>query len=545
MANRNELAVIRGARAGHAPAQLALGKLYLFGSTGLPQSRATALHWLDRAARQDTQEAWILIGSHIAFEDALQTAQPMQLCLWYERAFDAGVMQAGLVLAKLVLGQAEAAVAADLKEKALSALKVAARAGLPDAQWLLAQTKRIDGGAVPQGGPSGADGGTDLFAVDASAWVERAADGGVIEAQHVLAEDAWVKLDVEAFLHRALPLARALVRRADAAPRNGSAGAPRLGANDVVVLSRCARVLSDTSPNGSNAQQKLVASDEIQRFLELATQQDDREAQLALGLWFARMGVDGERVAFHLGSANFKKAIRWLTMAGEQGLAAAWYALSRIYLKSEFSQRSVADAQLYLDRAAHLGYGAAQWECGNSAWRMRREDETQDVRAVYWLQMAAAQGIAEAHALLDKIAPPPVAAPWVEAARQALTRDKVNSYPFLAARIDLAALFGLSRAEALLLDVNAVDQGHCMVVDIRAHYGRSKRRLILLRTAQERQALDRVARLFVDVDCGPSGPEGNYRQRLYRLKTLLPGLDETREDGGEDGGDEGGANPAA
>jgi hypothetical protein len=24
------------------------------------------------------------------------------------------------------------------------------------------------------------------------------------------------------------------------------------------------------------------------------------------------------------------------------------------------------------------------------------------------------------------------------------------------------------------------------------------------------------------MDCGPSGPEGNYRQRLYRLKTVLP-----------------------
>jgi hypothetical protein len=28
-------------------------------------------------------------------------------------------------------------------------------------------------------------------------------------------------------------------------------------------------------------------------------------------------------------------------------------------------------------------------------------------------------------------------------------------------------------------------------------------------------------RLFDAVDCGPAGPEGNYRQRLYRLRTLL------------------------
>jgi hypothetical protein len=28
-------------------------------------------------------------------------------------------------------------------------------------------------------------------------------------------------------------------------------------------------------------------------------------------------------------------------------------------------------------------------------------------------------------------------------------------------------------------------------------------------------------RLFENVDCGPGGPEGNYRQRLYRLRTLM------------------------
>jgi hypothetical protein len=31
--------------------------------------------------------------------------------------------------------------------------------------------------------------------------------------------------------------------------------------------------------------------------------------------------------------------------------------------------------------------------------------------------------------------------------------------------------------------------------------------------------------LFEDVDCGPNGPEGNYRQRLYRFKTALPAVE--------------------
>jgi len=43
----------------------------------------------------------------------------------------------------------------------------------------------------------------------------------------------------------------------------------------------------------------------------------------------------------------------------------------------------------------------------------------------------------------------------------------------------------------------------------------------MVETGQERQALDRIVRLFDNIECGPAGPEGNYRQRLYRLRTLL------------------------
>jgi hypothetical protein len=282
------------------------------------------------------------------------------------------------------------------------------------------------------------------------------------------------------------------------------------------LLSRCARVLAA----GPAAQQ--VGAGELQRFWELAAAAHERHAQMALGLWCARMRVDGSRTASGAGSANFKKAIRWLAMAGEQGLAEAWFALSRIYIKPEFSQRSVLDAQKYLERAAEMGYRDAQFECGNSAWRARRENEANDVRAVYWLQKAARGGCTQAGAALRKIAPRPSGRAYTETGALAVRAGLAASHPLLVARLELAAVFGLTRAEALLLDVRLADHGHCLVVDIRASYGRSKRRVVLVDTAQQRHTLDRIARLFENVDCGPGGPEGNYRQRLYRLKTLAP-----------------------
>jgi TPR repeat protein len=336
----------------------------------------------------------------------------------------------------------------------------------------------------------------------------------------VALDQAWGKLSHAAFLEQALPLVRRLLREAppdaEAARNAGWQAAPQ----QVQLLARCAQALAYMDAY-ADADAGLEPDGTELHCRELAAHGGDRTAQLALGLWFARMNRDGERLRDGIAAVNFKRAIRWLTQAGEQGLAEAWFALSRIYIKPEFSQRSVSEAQACLERAADMGHSAAQLECGIHAWRTRRGGEENDVRAAYWLQKAAAQGSGEAQAALRRIAPLTDGGGWA-ASLPGVSRELLNSQPLLAARVELAGWFGLSRAEALLLDVRAADRGHCLVVDIRASYGRGKRRLVLVRNAQQRHALDRIGRLFDNVDAGLNGPEGNYRQRLYRLKTWLP-----------------------
>ncbi|WP_036171962.1 tetratricopeptide repeat protein [Massilia sp. 9096] len=511
MANREELAIIRGARSGVADSQLALGKLYLFGSTGLPKSPQTALHWLDRAARQGCAEAWRLIGNHIPLELAQQHPETLA---WYEKAYDSGLVRAGLVYAQLTLANGQTRPTPAQRAKALHALGEAGRAGFAEAQWLLAREHW-----TPAHGPAGAAAPQAREGrPSAQRWPRRAADSDMAPAQFALLEQLWDKHDRAGYLERALPLARSL---ADTAAAQGR-GCARLSPDEVALLSRCARLVE------AGALAHDVAAHELRTFWELAAAEQDSHAQLALGLWCARMRVDGKRMPDNSGAANFKKAVRWLSLAGEQGLAEAWYALSRIYIKPEFSQRNVLEAQKYLERAAEMGYRDAQLECGNAAWRARRENEGNDVRALFWLQKAAAQGCAKAAAMLLKIAPRNPGA-WKGLATQLEGRD-LSEHPLLAARLELALAFGLSRAETLLLDVKSADRGHCLVVDIRASYGRSRRRLVLVDTMQERQLLDRVAAVFEEVDCGPGGLEGNYRQRLYRLRTLLPEADAAAAD---------------
>lgn len=455
MVNRAELGVIRGARAGDAACQLALGKLYLFGGASLPRNMPTALHWLNRAARQQQAEAWMLIGSHVPFEHAQHCVD--EVLPWYERAFAAGVEQAGLVLAQL------------------------APPNYMEMQEALPRKVRFD---VPT--------------------IESAWDGlaplhnrGLATGSSEHAAGSWKPVPENSEQGAENREKGAESRGASAADREQGAAGPEPG----------------TAPQEPSAENR-----------ERAAQAGERAAQLSLGLWFARLQRDGSRQPDGIATVNFKRAIRWLTLAGAQGDSDAWFALSRIYMKPEFSQRSVAEAQVCLERAAELGHRNAQRECGLYAWRHRRHEADGDVRAVYWLQKAAAHGCEQAQRQLDHIALAPRAAAWgqaLPALAPAALRALAVRQPLLAARLTLARAFGLNRAEALLLDVKAADHGHCLVVDIRASYGRSKRRLIALRTAQERQLLDQVVAQFDRLD---GGMEGNYRQRLYRLKTCLPAL---------------------
>ena len=514
MATREEIALLRDARAGEVSRQLTLGKHYLFGDAGFKRNPLSALYWLHRAACRDEEEAWLLIGSHVPFDVVTLAPDPLRLCIWYERAADAGVAQAGLTWARLELAHRVNPLKPGLPRKALAALEQAAHCGIVEAQWLLAQELKKAGNATgaPQAGPAAVQAPAEpgkTVNPEALAWATRAAANGVAQAQRALAERAWVQQDTGAFLGWALPVARAMEAQY---AKPGSAS--RMPEKDAVFLARCAQALSGTGESDPQ---------EGRRFWELAAEAGDKHAQFALGAGFANMDERCERNANVARKSNYRKAVYWLTLSGQQGLGRAWYALYKIHLRSNpsGSQHRVASALRYLERAAEAGHGPAQLEMGKACRRSGRQQGTPDVRAAFWLQKAAAQGEVEARDLLSRVASRAAPLPWAQEAQRQLTHEVVNTYPLLAARIELAALFGLTLPEALLLDLNAADQGHCLAIDIRSMHGRSKPRLILIETGQERLALDRIARHFANIDCGVTGPEGNYRQRCYLARKVL------------------------
>jgi TPR repeat protein len=258
---------------------------------------------------------------------------------------------------------------------------------------------------------------------------------------------------------------------------------------------------------------------ELNRLLERAAQAGNRSAQLALGLKCAGLDSDGERLPLPDLAINYKRAVRWLYQAGQQGAAEAWLALARIHARPDFVQRERAGVQSCLARAAELGHVVAQLELGLRCWRTRRSNPGADLQAVRWLMRAAEQGSAKAANALRRISPP-AQADWCAHLRLAppTVHRMVDEQVLLEARLELACLFKLSRAEALLLDVRAADHGDCLAVAIRTGYGSSRRRIVPVVEETQRTTLDRANRLFAGA---AHIDEGNYRRRLYRLRRWL------------------------
>jgi len=520
MANRNQASEMRKARAGDVSAQIALAKRYLSGELGLGQNEALALHWLNRAAVQGCVEAWMLIGSKISFDVAKASLDVASVVGSYKRAYDAGIVDAGLIFVKLALTLDSLRTDQSMRAEALQVLEAIAVLGVAEAQWLLAQIVENASDRQENFLPKGfvdkslAPATFSTSQPDTAHWTISAANGGVKEAQIVLANQALANCDYAMFLKWALPVARTFLQRTSIGTKliDFLPVDQHLTQLEARLLYECGIALC-TQPG--------VNINEAQRFLEIAAIGDNELAQLSLGLSYAKLEHPTLCTPPNPGKASFKKAILWLQRAGNKGLPDAWYALSKIYLKAEFGERSVLESERYLKRAAEYGHCAAQLEFGMRAWRRRHKEADADLIAVYWIQQAALQNNEEAKTLLESIAPRSKPTSWALKKLKLLTPEVKRVYPFLTSRIEIAATFGLTQLEALWIDVLKADHNYCLVVDVTANSPKTKRRLISITDTEERNKLDLAKNLFQGIECGIEGPEGDYRKRLYQLEKLM------------------------
>lgn len=456
MVSRVALSFFRDAQQGQADAQLALGRLYLYGEHGMKRSPGTALYWLHKAASAGNAEARRLIEEAGA---ANRTKAAKSKAAQGGASADGGAPLPELVLTGHPAGEPGDA----------EALRRAAAGGDRKAQLRLALL--LERGSAAQ----------DAVNEEAFHWLVQAAENGSKAAAFRLADWYWERFD---------PSVPAALEEVTDAAEPGFLH--RLG---VLYLA------------SGRAREAAV-------LLGKAALLDHAPSQTSYAMLYAsRLGKSVTSVAH-----SPKKTAFWLEKASHGGCPQASFELYRLFRTRDFPLKSAALAQKYLETAAAQAHAHAQYLAGLSHLDDKIGRDS-DVAAATWLLKAAKQGHAEAAAVARLLyGRGPATAPGLAAEQSRLTRLLARTRMALAVRVELAQVFRLTIPELLMFDSQQADRGDFIVLDVRRHTRGGRRRIIAVETEEERALLDRARKLLDARDPHPSDVRGPLPQRRRDLK---------------------------
>jgi len=432
--------LIKSARNGDAEAQLAMGRLYLTGGEGLAANPFAAANWFSRAWKSGRAEAAVYMAEGIPPPSGASNVMAMD----YVDACQAAAAQ-GSAIASFHLGELLSAgrgVMQD-REAALAAFARAAEGGHAAAARRLGELL--------------ADGGVESDPAIVRRWLEQAAERGDAAAARRMADLLWQERDVAA-IPWLMPLAEA--GEAEAMCRLGE-----------LLLAE-----GDTAQGG--------------RWLKRAAQRNHARALWLYGRAHARRLLALDAPVPDVPSSPLTAA-RLLERAADQNWAPACWDLANIFEHAGFSRRDLRAAREYLERAARAGIPEAQLALGKRL-AARAGDMPAWLAAGRWLELALDAGQAHAEQSLATIAD--CAPQWpseVHSAQRRLLPLLAAERPRLAARLALAASFGLTTRETVFFDpVGAgADQGWCLRVDLSAHFRYRPWRLVRIESAEQRETL--------------------------------------------------------
>ena len=455
------MSVIREAQSGQTEAQLALGKIYLSGGSGLKQDSNTAFYWLRKAAHGGSMEAQQLMhsgGSSNAAGEGNHDAN---------EATGDDSPAADLAFSDWVLtGQ----ISPTNGLSVLEALRRAANAGERRAQLRLGILLQTSGNAADSD--------------EAIHWLECAARLGSRAAAVRLADWCWDRFD---------PACGAWLEKIG-----------QCGEQDFLYRVGISRAT-------------LGAYADAAAPIAKAALLGNPAALLYFGLLHTLpLGKRTTGVA-----KSLKKAAFWLEKASRGGSGQASFELFRLYRLRQFSLKNVALAQRYLEAAAGQGHAQAQYLLALACLRDSVGHES-DVAAARWLLAAARQGHAAAASVARLLyarypdPPPSIALEQMRVAR-ILARTRIA----LAARLEVASAFRLTIPELLMFDPQEADRVEFLVLDMRGHTRQAKRRIVTVDSAEERSLLDRARRLLSTANPHPTDVRGSIAQRRLDLQQSL------------------------
>ncbi|MEW5882333.1 MAG: hypothetical protein AB1761_18075 [Pseudomonadota bacterium] len=473
---REVLSALTAARRGALAAQVFVGRCYLHGAESFPRQRATGIRYLSAAAAAGDRAAEQELANSLSLEEVVRH----RLVDLLRGAAFAGNAQAQYKLGLWLLTDDRT------HEEGERWLRRAAESGLAPARVALAHRLL----AAPSA--RGHDEAVRLLKAEAIAGNE----------------EAWFPLSRAALTAGDLRLFASALRRACERRCALTLDAARLVV-EALMLERAGRI-----------DPVLIAAETLRAALEACAENEVPEALLLLGRVLAGLDEDlRERVALP-GSRKLGRGIALLLKAADAGLAEALVALADVHELHRSLPSSMRMARYYLERAAERGIDAAVLRLGRMLLAAACTPSDL-VRAVEVLHPLALRGHTIAVQLLATLVSK---VDGDEQRAQHLLAMIATQNALLAARLALARAFGLTRHEALTLDVIRAQRPWGLWVDPSPFFAQRRKstpRAVPALTPSAHHAMARAASLFERVDAGPAGAEGDYRARVYALRTTL------------------------
>lgn len=472
---RQDIQLLASARQGNLAARCEVGRRYLAGTGGFPRHPATGLEYLTHPSVAASEQAARIVAEAMPLHEIVRLDQ-------------------------------------------MHALRTAAKAGLPCACVKLALWACLrgrDASAAKDWLQAAADAGDAAAAAALAAIGERSAT----QALHgvLCALFGYPGIDAVALL----PLAISQALDDD----DGALVACAL--DSLLTLQRgCAPELADCVCKVLEQAQRLPqfrlrsCSERVEQLLESCLVRGSADAALLLGRAYCGIDSGPLAAASLVGGQNVRKGAALLLRAADSGRDEAWMHLYRVHADNRASVANQQMARFFLEKAATRGHTAAQRRLGALTLRSAStlHESEQGIR---WLHEAASRGDAHAVRLLRSLVLP-VGGQEAEAAVliDAIRRDD----PWMACRLRTARDFGLTKLEALSVDIVAGYRTWGLVVGTNPFIMQARLSAPRAVPALTAQALERLRRsaAFLEQARQDGAPfEGDLRKRSVRLRHLL------------------------
>jgi len=262
------------------------------------------------------------------------------------------------------------------------------------------------------------------------------------------------------------------------------------------------------------------APTDIERVLDTGAHRASPCAALLLGRALCGLDVVADRPSSLTEHANMRKGAALLLRAADAGYGEAWMLLYRVHSDPSASVANPQMARFCLEKSAAIGDPSAQRLLGALLLRSASTIEDNE-RAIHWLHEAAGQGDGHARSILRSLVLP-VSGPesLAEEVIDAIHRDD----PWLAWRLRVAREFGLTRLEALSVDIASGVRGWGLLVGPNPFVVQAKLaapRAIPALTVRALSRLHEAAGLMRQMRPISGAFGGDLRQRTVRLRRRL------------------------